>query len=456
MAKNSEKNSDHDCMETPIATGPGNLLMPAEWAPHSATWMAYGATPGTWGEEMLTPFGRDLTNSRVIARQDLMRLAANLSRFERVFMLVNTREDEDEAKGFLAEIIAQTSTKDQIGNVLDDSGRIYIGKHRKTTDLPPIGAFQITFLQTHINDLWTRDTAPIFVKDAQGKLHGVDVNFNGWGQWPIRTGLCNWSKDPMKTENGIIDQPIDGDLKIAAFINKHAMIPGTSTWLTMEGGGLEVNGAGLAVATESCILNDNRNPGKSKAEIEAELLRVFGVEKVIWMPGVKGVELTDWHVDFTAKFVSQTQIVYAFDKNFEPEDNRNEKSLQAAVAEISTWPAEIKNKLLGKPDAELTLHALPLPRIEKVYASFQKRNSALNITERTLDEFTDTTAPGYVGFTRANGGIIQGQFGDHENDLAAFEILQALYPDQFVIQISVDGLSSGGGTIHCATQQQPS
>ncbi|WP_432284020.1 agmatine deiminase family protein [Aminobacter sp. BA135] len=449
------QSNDASCGRPMPAAAHGGLLMPAEWAPHSATWMAYGATPGAWGEDMVTPFGRDLTNSRIVARQDLMRLAANLSRFEQVFMLVNTPEDEAEAKGFLTDVIARKSPKDQIGDTLDNSGRIYIGKHRKPADLPEIGKFPITFLQAGINDLWTRDMAPVFARDGAGKLHGVDLNFNGWGQWPIRTGLCNWAKDPMKTENGVMDQPIDRDVTVAAFINKHISVPTAATWLTMEGGGLEVNGSGLAVATESCIVNDNRNPGKSKAEIEAELLRVFGVEKVIWMPGMKGVELTDWHVDFTAKFVSQTEMVYAFDENFEPKDKRNEKALHAAVAEINALPADLKSKYLGKPDAMLTLHALPLPRIEKVYASFGKRDAELKITERTLDEFTYTTAPGYVGFTHANGAIILGQFGDSEHDLLAFETLQALNPDQIVIQISTDGLASGGGTIHCATQQQP-
>lgn len=341
------------CIEPVLPTASSGLLMPAEWAHQSATWMAYGATPKTWGEELETAFGRDLGNSRFVARQDLMRLAANLSRFQTVYMLVDTAADEAEARGFLAEIIAQKSAKNKFANRLDNSGRIYIGKTRKPSDLPAINSFPIKFLQTHINDLWTRDTAPVFVKDAEGKLYGVDTNFNGWGQWPISTGLCNWAKDPQKTANGVMDQPIDGDKHVAAFALKKLGVPGVATWLTMEGGGLEVNGSGLAVATESCILNDNRNPGKNKAQIEAELKRVFGVEKMLWMPGVKGEELTDWHVDFTAKFASQTQMVYAFDRNFEPEDNRNEIALNAAVAEINALPAPLKEQYLGRADAPM-------------------------------------------------------------------------------------------------------
>ena len=442
-------------------TGPGPspstpaLLMPAEWSHQSATWMAYGATPHAWGEEQETAFGRDLSNSRFVARQDLMRLAANLSRFQAVYMLVDTAADEIEARGFLAEIIAQSSAKNQFGSTLDNSGRIYIGTQRKPGDLPAINKFPITFLQTHINDLWTRDTAPVFVRDGEGKLYGVDTHFNGWGQWPISTGLCNWAKDPQKTSNGVMDQPIDGDRYAAAFILKQQGVPGVSTWLTMEGGGLEVNGAGLAVAMESCIINDNRNPGKDKAQIEAELKRVFGVERMLWMPGVKGEELTDWHVDFTAKFASPTQMVFAFDRNFEPQDNRNEIALNTAVAEINALPEALKTRYLGRANATLTLHPLPLPRSKKIYESFKARNARLPITERSLAEFIETTAPGYVGYTHGNGCINMGQFGDAQRDLIAFNTLQALYPDHVVIQISTDGLASGGGTIHCATQQQP-
>ncbi|WP_448107213.1 agmatine deiminase family protein [Pseudomonas azerbaijanoccidentalis] len=448
--------ADGSCIEPMLSAPTTNVLMPAEWSHQSATWMAYGATPHAWGEEQETSFGRDLSNSRFVARQDLMRLAANLSRFQAVYMLVDTAADEAEARGFMAEITAQSSAKNQFGRQLDNSGRIYIGKVRKPADLPAINTFPITFLQTHINDLWTRDTAPVFVKDAEGKLYGVDTNFNGWGQWPISTGLCNWAKDAQKTSNGVMDQPVDGDKHIASFILKNKGIAGVPTWLTMEGGGLEVNGAGLAVAMESCIINDNRNPGKDKAQIEAELARVFGVEKVLWMPGVKGEELTDWHVDFTAKFASQTQMVFAFDRNFEPQDNRNEIALNTAVAQVNALPEALRAKYLGRADAKLTLHPLPLPRSKKIYESFKARNAQLPITERSLEEFIETTAPGYVGYTHGNGCIIMGQFGDAERDLIAFNTLQALYPDHVVIQISTDGLASGGGTIHCATQQQPS
>ncbi len=434
---------------------PERLLMPAEGAPHATTWMAYGATPGAWGEDTSSPFGRDIGNSRTLARQDLMRIAANLSRFEPVAMLVDSAEDEAEARGFLADIIGGVAPKDQLSNELDDTGRIFTGGIARSSDIPPIDPNRITFFRSPLDDLWTRDTAPVFVRDAARRLHAVDLNFNGWGQWPISTALPGWCKDAEKTRNGVLDQPVDRDRGVAAAIARLADAPIVDTWLTMEGGGLEVNGAGLGIAMESCIVNSNRNPGKRRAEIESELRRLFGIEHMLWMPGVTGVELTDWHVDFTARFVGEDLLVFAFDEKFEPSDQRNRKALESSVAEFNGLRPERRTALLGSPAARLSTRELPTPDIEKVYASVRERNAEHPITTRTIEEFALTTAPGYIGYYEANGCIIMSQFGDAAADRLAFDRIAELYPDRVVIQISTDGLMSGGGTIHCATQQQP-
>lgn len=443
------------CGQPQTSTAPEGLLRPGEQGVHAATWMAYGATVRAWGDITETAFDRDLSNSRIVARQDLMRLAANLSRFEPVYMLVSDASDEAEARRFLDEVIAGTSPKDQFAEVLDGSGRIYIGDTRKPEDLPAIGSHSVTFLIAPLDDLWTRDTAPVFALAPDGSLHAVNSNFNGWGQWPISTGLCGWTKDARKTEAGVLDQFIENDRLTSAFVTGYRRVPEVRTWLTFEGGGLETNGHGLGLAMASSIVNDNRNPGKSVEEIDTELGRIFGIKQMIWMPGVYGEELTDWHVDFTARFAAPDKIVFAFDRNWEPADNRNEVALLAAVEGVNALPAGEKSGLLGGTSGDVTLHALPTPRIEQVYAAYAARNTRHVITERTLEEFILTTAPGYVGYAHANGAIILGQFGDVENDLLAFQTIQALYPDHVVVQISTDGLASGGGTIHCATQEQP-
>ncbi|WP_165956422.1 agmatine deiminase family protein [Kribbella antibiotica] len=438
---------------TPTPVVRNGFLLPPEGAPHEVTWMAYGATPGVWGEEPETAYGRDLTNARIVARQDLVRLAATISRFEPVALLVNTAEDEAEAKRFLAEIIEASSPKDQVGSELDGSGRIYLGDVAKS-ELPKIRTHPLDLVQMPLNDLWVRDTGPVFVRDASGALSAVNLNFNGWGQAPITTGLEGWRKDPRKAANGVVDQPIDQDRTVAAAIAADSGVPVLKTWLTMEGGGIEVNGHGLGVATESCILNPNRNPGKQKEEIEVELKRLFGIERMLWMPGRPGLEVTDWHVDFLARFTEPGNLLYASAEYGEAEDKRDRKALLKAVDEINALPADQRTRLLGGAK-KLTTATLPEPDPAAVYKTYKARNQARPFTERSSDEFGQTAAPGYIGYYEANDCIVLGQYGDNATDAEAFDTVADAFPDKIVVQISTDGLCTGGGTIHCATQQQP-
>ncbi|MFD6888095.1 agmatine deiminase family protein [Streptomyces sp. NPDC059957] len=99
-------------------------------------------------------------------------------------------------------------------------------------------------------------------------------------------------------------------------------------------------------------------------------------------------------------------------------------------------------------------HELPVPDQKKVFAAFTARNTP-SIAERGLEEFIHTSAAGYVGYYEANGCVIMAQCGDVERDRQAHETVQRLHPDRVVIQLTSDGIASGGGTIHCATQQQP-
>jgi len=136
----------------------------------------------------------------------------------------------------------------------------------------------VDLVEVDIDDLWARDTAPVFVLDG-GKLGAVDFNFNGWGG---------------KQEHSY-------DAKVAAFVAGEAGAELITTWLTLEGGGLEVDGEGTAIVTESCVLNSNRNKDATKEDVEKELDKLLGIKKVIWLPGVKGMDITDGHTDFYAE-----------------------------------------------------------------------------------------------------------------------------------------------------------
>jgi agmatine deiminase len=392
-------------------------LMPDEGEPHAATWMIYGATASAWGTT--GSYGA----SRVPARHDLMRVAVNLSRFEAVKMLVS-KADLVQAQQFLSAAKQETQK----------SGVVFSGDQR----LPAVEAGgKITLVPREVNDLWVRDTGPVFVWDTQHNLAGVNLNFNGWGQ--ESTGAPGWARDPEKARNGVQLQDISEDRKVANFILGQTAVPTVKTWLVMEGGGLEVDGHGTAICTESCILNRNRNPGKSKQDTERELNRIMGIRKVIWLPGVKAQEITDGHIDFYARFVGPGRVVYGL-------DNDPQSSEYAITHQHQT----ILNRATDADGKKLEITPLVAPDAVQVKQSVLKRNGW---NAKLFN--TESFAAGYVGFYLANDCVLMAQFGDLESDRTAFEALQMLYPDRLVMQISTDGLANGGGTIHCATQQQP-
>ncbi|KAI8867080.1 hypothetical protein GQ42DRAFT_172078, partial [Ramicandelaber brevisporus] len=143
------------------------VVMPEE-GHHSLTWMAYGATTRAWGKR--GPFAKN----RLVARKDLMRMAANIARFEPVSILVN-EEDRAEAQQFLEEVMCEPVGTNP--NVYE-YGAVFTGGKQ----LPPVQVGNVNFVVHPVDDLWIRDTGAVFVTDANKTLYGVDFNFNGWGQ----------------------------------------------------------------------------------------------------------------------------------------------------------------------------------------------------------------------------------------------------------------------------------
>ncbi len=408
-------------------TATPTYLMPDEAEPHAATWMAYGATASAWGTD--GAYGA----SRAPARRDLMRVAVNLSRFEPVKMLVS-KADMTQAREFLA----AAKTEAQAAKTVFTDGEA----------LPnPEAGGKVQLIEQAVNDLWMRDTGPVFVWDNKKQLTGVNFNFNGWGQ--ENTGAIGWARDPEKARNGVVFQDVSQDKKVADFVISQigvskvtvdkVTVDKVKTWLVMEGGGIEVDGHGTAICTESCILNRNRNPNRSKADVERELGRILGIRKVIWLSGVKAQEITDGHVDFYARFVGRGRVVYGLDND--PESSEYETTHQNEA---------ILSKATDADGNKLKIIPLVSPDAQIVKAAVKKRTGW---SDKLFN--ADTFAAGYVGFYMANNCVLMAQFGDPDADQAAFEVLQTLYPNRVVMQISTDGLANGGGTIHCATQQQP-
>ena len=262
---------------------------------------------------------------------------------------------------------------------------------------------RVRLVVAEIDDLWLRDTGAVFVHNAQGERAAVNFNFNGWG----------------------LKQTFANDKKIAEKVCQTAGVRMLSSKLCLEGGGIEVDGKGTAIITESCVLNPNRNPRLTKADCEAELRQLLGIRKVIWLPGIAGKDITDGHTDFYARFTSPGVVVAHLDTDSASYDHA-----------VTKRHLEI---LRQATDAD--------GRTLKVFS--------LEAAQPTRREFAGKDfAAGYINFYVANGVVLLPEFGDATRDAKAKATLAELFPGRAVVQVNIDPIALGGGGIHCTTQQE--
>lgn len=328
--------------------------VPAESEPHTRTWMAWPSTPGFYG-------GPGAYFESV--QETLGRLAAAIAENEPVSMAT--------AKEHHA-LAARLCGPD------------------------------VELVDIATDDMWARDSAPVFVHTADGRVAGVDFGFNGWGD-----------KQPHAR---------DGDL--AAHITEEADVEHHDAGLCGEGGGFEYDGDGTLLLTESCWVNGNRNPGMTRAEIEKRLKAALGVETVIWVPGVRGLDITDGHIDGSFRFVEPGLVIASSYPGDTSEWGRAHKEALAILAKA--------RDARGRP-----LEIISIPAATDVRS--------------TSDDFLSSYANYYVG----NGALYTPQFGDRKADALALDILGRLHPGRRIVQLDVDRIYENGGGIHCVTQQQP-
>ncbi|MFJ6015765.1 agmatine/peptidylarginine deiminase [Streptomyces sp. NPDC092952] len=256
-----------------------------------------------------------------------------------------------------------------------------------------------------VDDCWMRDSGPVFRTDGAGGLDAVGLNFNGWGNKQTH------AKDALVAE------------RIAAY----AGVPFTSAGLVGEGGAIEQDGAGTLMATRSSLISTKRNPGKSQAQLETAMCAAYGASKVIWFDGVSGQDITDDHVDATSRFLAPgqalVQMPLATDTDVYAKDARRQYQILSASTTASGGPMSV-SRLQG-PDYN---------KIRSTNADF---------------------LASYANYYLCNGAVVSGQFGDTRADAAAKATLAQLYPGRVVEQLDIDRLGTGGGGIHCVTQQQP-
>ncbi|MFE2238401.1 agmatine deiminase family protein [Streptomyces virginiae] len=259
------------------------------------------------------------------------------------------------------------------------------------------------------DDLWIRDFGPTFVV-GPGAIAGVDTNFNGWG----KTGTT-------------YAQPFANDAAAAGILLDEYGVGRIRAGFVGEGGSLETDGEGTLLATVSSLVNPNRNPGMSREQVEQAVKSALGIDKVIWVPGLAGQDITDCHIDCLARFTSPGRVI--LDRPGAGADRK-----WVAVYE------ETKRVLESATDARgrrLAVTELPGPDRERI----RGRGA----------EFLSS----YTNYYTVNGAVIAPQFGDGRADGRAYTILQAAYPDRQVVQVAIDNIAAGGGGIHCATQSHP-
>jgi agmatine deiminase len=262
------------------------------------------------------------------------------------------------------------------------------------------------------NDVWVRDSGPILLVNDEKELVATDWNFNGWGE----------------------RFPYDKDTQVPAGIAAMLSIPVFTAPITLEGGGIEVNGKGTLLATRSSIVNANRNPGKSLEQIEGALRQYLCVDHFIWLSGKDGMGDTDFHIDGAARFVDEQTVLYSWtdDKSHPryPYFKKHRQELGEAVTES------------GKP---LTL--VPIPVTEgRVYATRDLP---------TAPPFKNVPSMGlYANYYVANNVVLVPVYGN-VNDARAKAIIAEHFPGRDIIGILAHMVAELGGMIHCVTQQQP-
>jgi agmatine deiminase len=249
------------------------------------------------------------------------------------------------------------------------------------------------------NRSWCRDFAPIFVHNAAGRVIATDWIFNGWAKYD------NWQ----------LDNAVTGQL--AQKLDLKRVEPG----MVLEGGSIDVNGSGLMLSTEECLLSDvqARNPGLSRADLEKAFAKYLGIEKVIWLHrGIVGDD-THGHVDDLARFVSKDTVVTVV------ESDRHDDNYEPLR----------ENLRLLKAEKGLNVATLPMPA--PVYFDGQRLPAS------------------YANFYIANEIVVVPTFND-PNDRVALNTLAKLFPARQIIGIHCVDLVLGLGTLHCMSMQQPS
>ncbi len=338
--------------------------MPAEWTPQTATWLSWPVDdPRHWG-------GR----KKEIIWSKFAEIAAAISRYQKV----------------------------RINAPADSHGSITTACNRSRTNL------QNLQLYDHPNnDVWCRDHGPIFLKNrVTDETALTNWEFNAWGG-----KFAPWD----------LDDAIPG--KIATSLQ----LPVFDGGMILEGGAIEINGRGQLLTTEAVLLNPNRNPHLSRAEVEEKLREGLGVGEILWLEkGIEGDD-TDGHIDDLARFTDEDTILACEEPD---KDSPNHSALAGNLDRLRNFLTPS-----GRPYDIVSIH---LPQ-------------ACEVPGWRLPVLPAS----YVNFLIVNHAVLVPTFRQSKNDDRALGMIREHFPDREIVPIDCLDLVQEGGTLHCISQQQP-
>lgn len=331
--------------------------MPAEDLPHEGTWLTWPHRY-TYGIE----YQREVEDIWV-------QMAASLHTGERVHIVAYDKTEQA-----------------RITKLLADSA---------------VDLTQIDFVIAKSDDVWARDTGPMFVFDENRKLYIADFAFDGWGE-------------KVAYEN---------DDQIPVAVAKQKNLPTIAIpEFVLEGGAVELDGNGTLMAAKSSVVSKNRNSELTVRQAEQYLSKYLGVRNFIWLEGVTDEDITDAHIDGTARFLDDSTILTVSKSDF--------AELYENINMDDYTKMQSARNATGKP-----YEIIELPLTKEIVEGADCYGSYLNY---------------YIG-----NEVVLVPVYDDENDESALEIIAELYPTREIVPIVVNDLFQYGGMLHCVTQQQP-
>lgn len=385
------------------------FYMPGEFEPHKGCILIWPKRPGSWGYEAKAAGNAFAAVIKAIAQS------------EKVYVAVTKK-------------------------TLPIAQEKLFGEN-KNADIMQQDNIELFFADT--DDAWARDVAPTFVKlnehntansNQEGSdqssssaidsvIRAINWEFNAWGG-NVDGLYASWEKD---------------NAFASAFADQFGFDWYDAAPFVLEGGSIHSDGEGTLLTTESCLLSAGRNPNLSREQIEEQLSRFLGIKKVLWLPRGIYQDETNEHVDNVCAFLRPGEVVLAWT------DNKDDPQY-----ELSHQSLSYLENVRDAKGRKLVIHKLPIP------------DHPICITKEDLDGYTfeegedmrevgERLAASYVNFYFSNDAIILPVFGgeNKESDERAVQLMQQWNPDRKVIPVFARDILTGGGNIHCITQQIP-